>query len=84
MNELKELCWVCLFTVICGPIVLYAIGYLFAKITYRRAHKTRKTIQKVKNYKQFDAILFNIDSKNKTLQEIKAERNQMKRILGGI
>ena len=84
MNELKELCWIVLFSIICGPAVVYVVGYLFAKVTYKMSHKASQTVEKVRSYKQLNTVLFDIDSKNRTLQEVQEERLQMKKILGGI
>lgn len=84
MNELKELCWVCLFSVICGPAILYGIGYIFAKVTYIFSHRKNQMVRGIKSRRYSEKVVFDIDSKNKTLQEIQAERIQMKKILGGI
>jgi len=62
------------------PVVIHKILYLFAKITYKKSHKKSSK----KNVRTYSNVLFNIDSKNKTLQEIQLERKLMKRILGGI
>lgn len=58
-------------------IALLYIAYKFAEISYKKAHKTKK-VQRNMN------VMFNIDSKNKTLQEIQLEKAQMIKILGGI
>lgn len=84
MNELKELCWVCLFSVICGPAIFYGIGYVFAKVTYMFSHRRNQTIREMKSRRYSEEVVFDIDSKNKTLQEVQAERLQMRKILGGI
>ena len=78
MYELKVICWTCLFSVIAGIPAMYLIGWLFAKVTYALAHKNVKKAPVRKSN-----IIFDIDSKNKTLQEIQTERNEMIRILGG-
>lgn len=84
MNELKELCWLCLFSVICGPALIYFIGYVFAKVTYIFSHRRNQTVRGMKSRRYSEEVVFDIDSKNKTLQEIQTERMQMKKILGGI
>lgn len=64
-------------------IALLYIAYKFAEISYKKAHKVKKT-KKVHKAKRNINVIFNIDSKGKTLQEVQAEQRQMKRILGGI
>lgn len=88
MSELKELCWMIYFMVLCVPVVLYGIGYILAKSTYKAAQKKQKNIKRnIKARKSLvtcSNIVFDVDNKNKTLQEIQAERAQIMRILGGI
>lgn len=60
-------------------IALLYIAYKFAEISYKKAHKTKK----VHNAKRNVNVMFNIDSKNKTLQEIQLEKAQMIKVLGG-
>lgn len=60
------------------PVIMDRLLYIFAKVTYTLAHKNVKKAPVRKSN-----IIFDIDSKNKTLQEIQAERNEMMRILGG-
>lgn len=64
-------------------IAILYIAYKFAEISYKKAHKAKKT-KKVHKAKRNINVIFNIDSKSKTLQEVQAEQRQMKRILGGI
>ena len=64
-------------------IALLYIAYKFAEISYRKAHKVKEP-KKTHKTKRNVNVLFNIDSKDKTLQEVQAEQRQMKRILGGI
>lgn len=64
-------------------IALLYIAYKFAEISYKKAHRAHKT-KKVHKAKRNVNVLFNIDSKYKTLQEVQAEQRQMKRLLGGI
>nr|DAV63761.1 MAG TPA: hypothetical protein [Caudoviricetes sp.] len=64
-------------------IALLYIAYKFAEISYKKAHRAKK-IKKVHKAKRNINVIFNIDSKGKTLQEVQAEQRQMKRILGGI
>lgn len=78
MYELKVICWTCLFSVIAGIPAMYFIGWLFAKVTYALAHRNVKKAPVRKSN-----IVFDIDSKNKTLQEIQAERFAMMKMLGG-
>ena len=61
-------------------IALLYIAYKFAEISYKKAHKTKKVHKAKRNMN----VIFNIDSKNKTLQEIQLEKAQMIKILGGI
>lgn len=61
-------------------IALLYIAYKFAEISYKKAHKTKKVHKAKRNIN----VIFNIDSKDKTLQEVQAEQRQMKRLLGGI
>lgn len=60
-------------------IALLYIAYKFAEISYKRAHKTKKVHKAKRNMN----VMFNIDSKNKTLQEIQLEKAQMIKVLGG-
>lgn len=60
------------------PVVMDRLLYIFAKVTYALAHRNvKKTPVRKSN------IVFDIDSKNKTLQEIQAERFAMMKMLGG-
>lgn len=61
-------------------IAILYIAYKFAEISYRKAHKPKKVHKAQRNMN----VMFNIDSKNKTLQEIQLEKSQMIKILGGI
>lgn len=61
--------------------ILYT-AYKFAEISYRKAHKVKK-VHKARKINNAN-VMFNIDSKNKTLQEIQLEKAQMIKILGGI
>lgn len=64
-------------------IALLYIAYKFAEISYKKAHRAKK-IKKVHKAQRNMNVMFNIDSKNKTLQEIQLEKAQMIKILGGI
>lgn len=64
-------------------IALLYIAYKFAEISYKKAHRAKK-IKKVHKAKRNINVIFNIDSKGKTLQEVQAEQRQMKRLLGGV
>lgn len=61
-------------------IAILYIAYKFAEISYKKAHKAKKVHKAKRNVN----VIFNIDSKDKTLQEVQAEQRQMKRLLGGI
>lgn len=60
------------------PVIMDRLLYIFAKVTYALAHRNVKKAPVRKSN-----IVFDIDSKNKTLQEIQAERFAMMKILGG-
>lgn len=60
------------------PVIMDRLLYIFAKVTYALAHRNVKKAPVRKSN-----IVYNIDTKTKTLQEIQAERNEMMRILGG-
>lgn len=64
-------------------IAILYIAYKFAEISYKKAHRAKR-IKKVHKAKRNINVIFNIDSKDKTLQEVQAEQRQMKRLLGGI
>lgn len=61
-------------------IALLYIAYKFAEISYKKAHKAKKVHKAQRNIN----VIFNIDSKGKTLQEVQAEQKEMQRILGGV
>lgn len=63
------------------PVLMHKALYIFAKITYKKAHKP---VKKITNVKEKYVVVYDIDWKNKTLQEGQAERLLMKNILGGI
>ena len=77
LQEMKEFVATVFFTSALLTLAILFVMYKFAEITYKRAHKKEC---KIRN----SEIVFNIDSKNKTLQEVQAERKQMIKILGGI
>lgn len=78
--EIKEVIKI-LATVTASLTIMFFITlYAIAKITYKKAHKTKKVHKAQRNMN----VMFNIDSKNKTLQEIQLEKAQMIKILGGI
>ena len=64
-------------------IALLYIAYKFAEISYKKAHRAHKTMKVHKAQRNVN-VMFNIDSKNKTLQEIQLEKAQMIKLLGGI
>ena len=61
------------------PVIMDRLLYIFAKVTYKLAHKNVKKAPVRKSN-----IVFDIDSKNKTLQEVQAERFAMMKMLGGM
>ena len=63
------------------PVLMHKALYIFAKITYKKAHKP---VKKITNVREKYVVVYDIDWKNKTLQEGQAERLLMKNILGGI
>lgn len=78
---MKELIKTLVADAFIATLVIYAILHIFARITYTAHRNVRKVHKKAsKNVN----IVFDIDTKNKTLQEIQAERMQMRKILGGI
>ena len=83
-QEFKEVMKVLLSVGFIGTLLITYLLYKFAEVTYKKAHKTSQTVQKLNSSKQLYTVIFEIDSKNKTLQEVQAERLQMRKILGGI
>lgn len=79
--EMKELVKTLVADAFIATLVIYAILHILARITYT-AHKNVKKVHK-KASKNVN-VVFDIDSKGKTLQEVQFERNQMTKILGGI
>lgn len=61
------------------PVIMDRLLYIFAKVTYALVHRNVKKAPVRKSN-----IVFDIDSKNKTLQEIQAERFAMMKMLGGM
>lgn len=80
LAETKEVIKILAATTVILTIMFFIALYAIAKITYKKAHKTKKVHKAKRNIN----VIFNIDSKGKTLQEVQAEQRQMKRILGGI
>lgn len=78
--ETKEVIKILATTTVILTIMFFITLYAIAKITYKKAHKTKKVHKAKRNVN----VIFNIDSKGKTLQEVQAEQRQMKRLLGGI
>ncbi len=78
--EIKEVIKILATTTVILTIMFFIALYAIAKITYKKAHKTKKVYKAKRNMN----VIFNIDSKNKTLQEIQLEKSQMFKILGGI
>lgn len=82
LAEAKTLFGTLIFGSFAITLFILAITYKIAEISYKKSHKNVKKVHK-KASKNVN-IVFDIDTKNKTLQELQQERNQMKRILGGI
>lgn len=80
--EAKQLFGLLIFGSLAITLFILAITYKIAEISYKKAHKNVKKVHR-KATKNMN-IVFDIDTKNKTLQEIQLERMQMKKILGGI
>lgn len=78
--EIKEVIKILATTTVILTIMFFIILYAIAKITYKKAHKTKKVHKAKRNMN----VMFNIDSKNKTLQEIQLKKSQMIKLLGGI
>lgn len=78
--EIKEVIKILATATVILTIMFFIILYAIAKITYKKAHKTKKVHKAQRNMN----VMFNIDSKNKTLQEIQLEKAQMIKLLGGI
>ena len=83
LAEAKTLFGTLIFGSLVITLFILAITYKIAEISYKKAHRAKK-IKKVHKAKRNINVIFNIDSKGKTLQEVQAEQRQMKRILGGI
>lgn len=77
--EIKEVIKILATTTVILTIMFFIILYAIAKITYKKAHKTKKVYKTKRNVN----VIFNLDSKNKTLQEIQLEKAQMINLLGG-
>ena len=80
LAETKEVIKILATTTVILTIMFFIALYAIAKITYKKAHKTKKVYKTKRNVN----VIFNIDSKDKTLQEIQLEKAQMIKLLGGI
>lgn len=80
LAETKEVIKILATTTVILTIMFFIALYAIAKITYKKAHKTKKVYKTKRNVN----VIFNLDSKNKTLQEIQLEKLQMIKLLGGI
>ena len=78
--EIKEVIKILATATASLTIMFFIALYATAKITYKKAHKIKKVHKAQRNMN----VMFNIDSKNKTLQEIQLEKAQMIKLLGGI
>jgi len=76
-HEIFKVIFIAFTGIILGILFLYQI----AEISYKKAHKNTKVVRKVNSTEQYCTVFYNIDSKNKTLQEIQAERRLMKGVL---
>ena len=83
LAEVKQLFGLLIFGSFATTLFILAITYKIAEISYKKAHKNVKKVHKKDTNKNVK-VVFNIDSKGKTLQEVQAERMQMTKILGGI
>ena len=79
LAETKEVIKILATTTVILTIMFFIALYAIAKITYKKAHKTKKVHKTKRNMN----VMFNIDSKNKTLKEIQLEKAQMIKVLGG-
>lgn len=77
-QEFKEIIGTILLGGALITIIICYLMYKIAEITYKR---TYKRIKKARNIKKKYAIIYQIDCKGKTLQEVQAERKLMKGIL---
>lgn len=80
LAEAKQLFGLLILGSFAITLFILAITYKIAEISYKKAHKPKKVHKAKRNMN----VMFNIDSKNKTLQEIQLEKAQMIKILGGI
>ena len=78
--EIKEVIKILATATASLTIMFFITLYAIAKITYKKSRRTKK----VHNAKRNMNVIFNIDSKGKTLQEVQAEQRQMKILLGGV
>lgn len=82
LAEAKTLFGTLIFGSFAITLFILAITYKIAEMSYKKSHKNVKKVHK-KATKNVN-IVFDIDTKNKTLQELQQERMQMIKILGGI
>jgi len=77
-HEIFKVIFIALAGMLVGVLAGYHLLHKFAEITYKKAHKTSQTVQKSNSSEPYCTVIYNIDSKNKTLQEVQAERRLMK------
>lgn len=77
--EIKEVIKILATATASLTIMFFITLYAIAKITYKKSRRTKKVHKEKRNMN----VMFNIDSKNKTLQEIQLEKAQMIKVLGG-
>lgn len=83
LAEAKTLFGALIFGSFAITLFILAITYKIAEISYKKAHKNVKKVHR-KATKNMN-IVFDIDTKNKTLQEVQAERNlMMKGLIGNV
>lgn len=78
--EIKEVIKILATATASLTIMFFITLYAIAKITYKKSRKTKKVHKAKRNVN----VIFNIDSKDKTLQETQLEKAQMIKLLGGI
>jgi len=77
-HEIFKVIFIALVGMLVGILAGYHLLHKFAEITYKKAHRTSQTVHNLNSSEQYCTVVYNIDSKNKTLQEVQAERRLMK------
>lgn len=82
LAEMKEVIKILAVDTFVGMLLIYAIAYVFAKVTYKIAHKTAQ--KQHRSVQKKTEIIYNLgDTKNMTLQEIQELRCNLERSLKG-